>query len=94
MLHESGKKPTSSRVSSLLTKPGVLLSKHARGALQQVQRELGYEKRGASPIGTTHRFAQSENPNAQNGSITFRKGIVSIRATKTQSYDSTHSKGF
>lgn len=43
-LHQRGIKPTSGKVSKLLTKPGVLIREPVRTEFKKVRRELGYEK--------------------------------------------------
>lgn len=43
-LHQRGIKPTSSKVSQLLTKPGVLIEPDVRAEFRKIRRELGYEK--------------------------------------------------
>lgn len=43
-LHQSGIKPTSGKVSALLTKPAVLLESDIRVEFKNIRRELGYEK--------------------------------------------------
>ncbi|MBW4557152.1 MAG: TniQ family protein [Trichormus sp. ATA11-4-KO1] len=43
-LHQKGIKPTSGKVSALLTKPAVLLRPHVRAEFKKIRRELGYEK--------------------------------------------------
>ena len=43
-LHQRGIKPTSGKVSQLLTKPGVLMERDVRAEFKRIRRELGYEK--------------------------------------------------
>jgi transcriptional regulator with XRE-family HTH domain len=43
LLHSQGYKPTQSRVTKLLKKPGVILTSYARSYLREVQQSLGYE---------------------------------------------------
>ena len=43
LLHSQGHKPTQSRVTKLLKKPGVILNSYARSYLREVQINLGYE---------------------------------------------------
>ena len=43
LLHSQGYKPTQSRVTKLLKKPGVILNSYSRSYLREVQINLGYE---------------------------------------------------
>ena len=43
LLHSQGYKPTQSRVTKLLKKPGVILNSYVRSYLREVQITLGYE---------------------------------------------------
>ncbi len=42
-LHSQGQKPTQSRVTRLLTKPGIMLSPSARQTLNEILHSLGYD---------------------------------------------------